>query len=266
MSEISDAKSQPYVIHHTPMTPEGAYFPLGRARWRLAAGGLIAAALALAAPADASPQDPPRLFGTGETQSNNIKPFPKWTDMLDRHHTEERRGDPACTPTRFIRCSVADWLAFLDGERGKERRAQLADVNAFINLHPYVLDKINYWETPREFAAHDGDCKDYAIAKYFSLRYLGWSEDELRVVVVQDLNLRVAHAVLAVYVGEEILVLDNQAREVVRSDSIRHYRPYYSINESHWWLHKNEDVLPRRSTDPAASTGSGREAGSPANP
>ena len=241
------------------MMRKGVCFPMKPARWRLAAGGLLAAALALAAPADASPQDPPRLFGTGETQSNNIKPFPKWTDMLDRHHTEERRGDPACTPTRFIRCSVADWLAFLDGERGKERRAQLADVNAFINLHPYVLDKINYWETPREFAAHDGDCKDYAIAKYFSLRYLGWSEDELRVVVVQDLNLRVAHAVLAVYVGEEILILDNQARQVVRSDSIRHYRPYYSINESHWWLHKNEDALSRRSAEPQPSAPTGRD-------
>ena len=229
---------------------------------RMAGSALI---LALAPPAAASPQDPPHLFGTGETRSNNIKPFPKWTDMLDRHRAEERRGDAGCAPTRFTRCSVADWLAFLEGERARERRAQLADVNAFINLHPYVLDKINYWETPREFAIHDGDCKDYAIAKYFSLRYLGWSEDELRIVVVQDLNLRVAHAVLAAYVGDQILILDNQAREVVRSDSIRHYRPYYSINESHWWLHKNDDTPPHRSPDPSASVEGGRAAGSIAN-
>jgi predicted transglutaminase-like cysteine proteinase len=229
----------------------------------LAVGAFVVATLfgrALAA----VPQDPPPppLFGTSEMQSSNIKPFPKWTDMLSRHRAEEQRGDSPCAPTRFIRCSIADWLSFLDGERGKEPRAQLSDVNAFINLHPYVLDKINYWETPREFASHDGDCKDYAIAKYFSLRYLGWSEDGLRVVVVQDLNLRVAHAILAAYVGEEILILDNQARQVVRADSIRHYRPYYSINESHWWLHKSDDTLPRRPAAPAVSAEGSKDAAS----
>ncbi|MBV9523224.1 MAG: transglutaminase-like cysteine peptidase, partial [Alphaproteobacteria bacterium] len=141
----------------------------------------------------------PKLFGTSETRSANIRTFPRWTDMLERHRAEETRGDPPCVPTRFVRCSVADWLAFLTTERGKDRRTQLAEVNNFANLHPYVFDKTNYWETPREFVQRDGDCKDYAIAKYFSLRYLGWREDDLRVVVVEDLNLRAAHAVLAAY-------------------------------------------------------------------
>jgi predicted transglutaminase-like cysteine proteinase len=185
-----------------------------------------------------APRPYPKLFGTNEIRSDNIKTFPKWTDMLARHYGEEKRGDPGCTPTRFVRCSVADWLAFLESEKRKDRPTQMADVNNFVNLHPYIFDKLNYWETPREFAVHDGDCKDYSIAKYFSLRYLGWSEDDLRVVVVQDLNLRVAHAVLAVYINGAIMILDNQARQVVRADSIRHYQPFYSINENSWWLHK----------------------------
>ena len=187
----------------------------------------------------AEPQRPyPKLFGTNETRSDNIKTFPKWTDMLTRHYSEEKRGDPACVPTRFTRCSVVEWLAFIDGERGKDRLTQLADVNTFLNLHHYIFDKLNYWKTPREFALQDGDCKDYSIGKYFSLRLLGWNQEDLRVVVVQDLNLRVAHAVLAVYINGAIMILDNQARQVVRADSIRHYQPYYSINESSWWLHK----------------------------
>ncbi len=200
----------------------------------------------------AAAQEAPRLFGTTEIRSNNIRPFPKWTDMLARHHAEERHGDPACMPTRFVRCGIADWLAFLEAERKKDRKTQIAEVNSFLNQHPYVLDKLNYWETPREFAVLDGDCKDYAIAKYFSLRYLGWSENELRVVVVQDLNLRVAHAVLAVYTDGTILILDNQTRQVVHADTIRHYLPYYSINESSWWLHKSDPL--RRPTLPETST------------
>jgi hypothetical protein len=44
----------------------------------------------------------PKLFGTNETRSDNIKTFPKWTDMLWRHSSEQKRGDPPCTPTRFF--------------------------------------------------------------------------------------------------------------------------------------------------------------------
>jgi predicted transglutaminase-like cysteine proteinase len=207
--------------------------------------------LAICGPAAA--QGAPSLFGTTEIRSPNIKPFPKWTDMLSRHFAEEKRGDAPCTPTRFVRCPIAEWQAFLEDERKKERRTQLADVNAYLNLHPYVVDKLNYWETPREFALRDGDCKDYAIGKYFSLRYLGWAENDLRVVVVQDLNLRVAHAVLAAYIGSDILILDNQAHQVVRAESIRHYLPYYSINESSWWLHKNAEASHRANIPPTAS-------------
>jgi predicted transglutaminase-like cysteine proteinase len=203
-----------------------------------AAIGATAAWACLACGGAAADSPHPKLFGTNETRSDNIRTFPRWADMLGRHRNEEKRGDQPCTPTRFARCSVTDWLAFLESEKRKDHPAQMADVNNFLNLHPYVFDKLNYWETPREFALHDGDCKDYAIAKYFSLRYLGWNEDDLRVVVVQDLNLRVAHAVLAVYINGTIMILDNQARHAVRADSIRHYQPYYSINESSWWLHK----------------------------
>src|SRR5438270_7388440 len=62
----------------------------------------------------------PKLFGTSETRSDGIKTFPKWTDMLTRHRAEEKRGDPACVATRFSRCSIADWLAFLEGEKNKD--------------------------------------------------------------------------------------------------------------------------------------------------
>ena len=42
---------------------------------------------------------------------------------------------------------------------------------------------------------------------------------------------------LVAYVEGEALVLDNQIAEVVPAESVDHYRPYYSINETGWWLH-----------------------------
>ena len=84
----------------------------------------------------------------------------------------------------------------------------------------------------------NGDCEDYAIAKYFSLRWLGLKPEDMRILVLHDMNLRVAHAVLVVYHRGRALILDNQVRGVVEADAIRHYRPIYSINEQHWWLHR----------------------------
>ena len=60
----------------------------------------------------------------------------------------------------------------------------------------------------------------------------------MRIVIVQDLNLKVAHAILAVYVDGTIKILDNQIKQVVDAETIRHYRPIYSVNEDAWWLHR----------------------------
>ena len=82
-------------------------------------------------------------------------------------------------------------------------------------------------------------CRDYAVAKYWSLRFLGWPVDLLRIVVLKDLNLRVDHAILVVYVDGQALVLDNQIKnQVVNAKSIVHNRPTYSINERNLWLHR----------------------------
>ncbi|BBN52020.1 hypothetical protein TRE132_01450 [Pseudomonas chlororaphis subsp. aurantiaca] len=44
-----------------------------------------------------------------------------------------------------------------------------------------------------------GDCEDYAIAKYFSLRHLGVSSDKLRITYVKALRQNRAHMVLTYY-------------------------------------------------------------------
>ena len=56
--------------------------------------------------------------------------------------------------------------------------------------------------------------------------------------MVEDLNLNIGHAILAVYLGGESYILDNQLRRVVEHSVIRHYNPCYSMNKNSWWLHK----------------------------
>jgi len=182
-----------------------------------------------------------RLFGYGETEQPDTQVFGQWIQMLERHlRMDIPEGD--CTEKRLNRCHMRNWLAFLEGLRGRPRHQQLDAVNRYANRKEYILDIDNYgiedyWAVPREFLYNNGDCEDYAITKLFSLLWLGVPIDDMRLVVLQDTNLRIPHAVLAVAENDDIMILDNQIQEVVSHHDIVHYAPVYSINEHHWWIH-----------------------------
>lgn len=197
----------------------------------------------------------PALFGTREIYSPDVSAFVKWTDMLARFAAEQRTLRP-CTPGSAADCEPAEWRRLVADLRGLDLRAKLERVNGAINSHPYVPSlanwgESNHWETPFEFLRRSGQCQDYAIAKYLLLRAAGVPAQQLRLVVLRDTRLGLDHAITAAYVGGEVLVLDNQRRDIARADEIRHYQPYYSINEEGWWLH----IGPRARYAAAAEAG-----------
>ena len=181
------------------------------------------------------------LFGYREVAQENMNYLPQWLTVLERHLTEDvPEGD--CAEASFNTCHLKNWLRLLESAKGLPRREQLAVVNNYANSKQYVLDISNYgredyWAIAREFLYHGGDCEDYAITKFFSLRWLGFQAQDIRIVILQDTNLRIPHAVLAVSFGEDILIMDNQSQEVLSQDRIAHYVPLYSVNDLKWWLH-----------------------------
>lgn len=184
----------------------------------------------------------PPLFGTQETPSTDLTPFPKWTGTLERYLAEPPGDEAACDTAGLTSCHLREWNDELETLASRPRQAQLDAINQFINHADYIFDIINwgiqdYWATPQEFFFRDGDCEDYAIAKFMSLRALGFSNDSLRIIVLHDLNLNILHAVLGVNVDGKIYILDNQLQNVVPASSIAHYQPIYSINETGWWRH-----------------------------
>ncbi len=186
-------------------------------------------------------QAAPVLFKSTETPYSDLSRVGKWTNVLQRYAEEKKEGAP-CSTKDFSSCKYPEWKKFIESVRGLDKLAQLTAVNKQMNKSRYTLDNVNwgvedYWATPGQFLARSGDCEDYAITKYMTLRELGWSTDDMRIVVVQDLNLNVGHAILAVYVNDKIMILDNQINNVVESDRIQHYRPIYSVNEKMWWRH-----------------------------
>jgi len=187
---------------------------------------------------------PALLFGSREKQSRNLKPFPKWTGVLDRYFSDKDLPKSDCESSKFNDCHLADWQAFLNGIKDKDKVEQISSVNDYMNNVSYINEPKNYqipdhWATPGQFFNKNGDCEDYAIAKFMSLRALGFTNDEMRIVVLQDLNLKIPHAILAVYVDGQPQLLDNQIKKVVPAKSVFHYKPIYSMNEESWWLHKN---------------------------
>ncbi len=187
----------------------------------------------------------PQLFGSKEVRSIRLKPFPKWTELLTRYEGDELLLPPiACNLKNQLQCRVNKWQDFLTELRGKDTINLLNSINHYMNQKTYIIDPINwgrpdYWSTPRQFFAKEGDCEDYAIAKYMSLRKIGVPAEKLRIVVLKDENLDIMHAVLAVYTDDsKIYILDNQIAQILEDKNIYHYTPIYSINEEHWWRHR----------------------------
>ena len=185
----------------------------------------------------------PSFFNSTETISTNLKPFNKWTDAVARFSKEQAekiKGD--CKSTKLNKCHYKEWMEFLESLKDKDEMTRVNEVNRVMNKAAYIIDKANwgvedYWATPNEFLERFGDCEDYAIAKYISLKHLGFKAEQMRVVAVKDLNLKVGHAILVVFLDNKVYVLDNQIKQVVEAQTIRHYQPVFSINDKKWWRH-----------------------------
>ncbi|HSA82150.1 MAG TPA: transglutaminase-like cysteine peptidase [Geminicoccaceae bacterium] len=186
---------------------------------------------------------PPELFGTLEFRAESLAALPQWQRTLQRIERERdtyracaRSADACPSP------GVGAWQAMLEGQAERAPLDQLQAVNRFLNNWRYKADAENYgqrdyWATPLEFLRQSGDCEDYAIAKYVSLRQLGFPAEHLRMVVLRDVLRDLAHAVLAVYLDDQIYILDNLTRAVLPQEQLTHYVPYYSVNETTRWAH-----------------------------
>lgn len=179
--------------------------------------------------------DGPALFGTVEFR-RPLDSLPAWAEVRRMNELEPifREGKV------FTR--TATWDTFRQGAKGKQGMELLRYVNSFWNRFPYREDmanwgKADYWVWPNLFLKKSGDCEDYAITKYFTLKELGMETDKLRIVVLRDTLRRLSHAVLAVYLDNDIVILDNISNAILPQGRLRHYVPQFSFNENARWAH-----------------------------
>ncbi|WP_158174450.1 transglutaminase-like cysteine peptidase [Grimontia hollisae] len=141
---------------------------------------------------------------------------------------------------------VATWRNLVAQSAALSEREKLAVVNNFFNQLYFVDDidlwgKKDYWATPLEFlGSAAGDCEDFSIAKYFTLRELGIDDKKLRLVYVNAIKLNQFHMVVAYYPtpSSEPVLLDNLDPEIKKASKRQDLLPVYSFNGSRLWLMK----------------------------
>lgn len=178
------------------------------------------------------------LFGMIEIKANSIESIPKWGEALGRISAENLQGkcsSGGCSDKQ------ADWYQMVQDLRGRGRFEQMVAVHRWLNRYRYITDdrlwgKSDFWETPGQFVEMSGDCEDYSIAKYYTLRVLGWRDEDLRMVVLRDTVRDIPHAVLAVTYEGENYILDNLASEPLQDRYLRQYTPYYAVNSTSRWV------------------------------
>jgi predicted transglutaminase-like cysteine proteinase len=183
------------------------------------------------------------LLGSLEIRSGSLKGLQQWVRVISAMRTlgpsfNNCAADAAACTTSVLK----KWRSIVVSAKALPYEERAKAVNQFFNGWPYKLDMEvwgvrEYWATPKEFMSRSGDCEDYAIAKYYALRNVGYSEDEVRIVALKDTIRGIGHAVLAVYSGNDILILDNLSMIVASHTRYKHYKPQVSMNETTRWAH-----------------------------
>ncbi|MCG7199731.1 transglutaminase-like cysteine peptidase [Marinobacter pelagius] len=142
---------------------------------------------------------------------------------------------------------LVDWQRLNDLAANAPVDRQLRLVNSFFNRVNFVSDiqhwgEEDYWATPIELlTTNAGDCEDFSIAKYLTLKSMGVPDDQLRVVYVKALELNQAHMVLAWYPEPDAdpLILDNLINDIKPASERTDLEPVYSFNGEGLWLNKS---------------------------
>ena len=159
---------------------------------------------------------------------------------------------------------AAQFLRLVKAVKSKSGRAQLEEVNQGVNMAiRYVSDlqqfgEVDRWSAPlASFATAKGDCEDYAIAKYVALREAGFSEGELRILLVRDRTVRQDHAVLAARLEGHWLILDNRWSELRDDSPSLNFTALFAIDQAgvHMFAKpyaKLQPLVGQSETEPAA--------------
>ncbi|MEM7100231.1 MAG: transglutaminase-like cysteine peptidase [Pseudomonadota bacterium] len=198
-------------------------------------------------------------FESAEDYLTEAHNFSSWAETLTQHQQERNQLLACSAPLDHCRGRTRSFNRMLSRARDLTRDEKISLVNIYINRTKYDADhpqriydeqgnrigvSRSRWSSLLEFLTSKGDCEDYATAKYFMFRELGFTAENMRVLVVYEKKLRGYHAVLALKQPDgDVWLLDSD--NVIRKKRHSNYRFVYAMNEHHVWDHREDFAGPK---------------------
>jgi predicted transglutaminase-like cysteine proteinase len=191
-------------------------------------------------------------FDEPETFLAEALDLPAWAHALERHAGERPVISACLADEEACEGRLKALRHVIQKGAGLKPDDQLRLVNRYINRRRYRRDRKemslsvaeggqaklrNQWSTLLEFLNRGGDCEDYATAKYFLLREMGFNAGDMRIVVTYDRSVRAHHAVLAIRRPDDSSWLLESDNRILKKRQ-RGYRFVYAINEDGIWDHE----------------------------
>ncbi|MEE9254008.1 MAG: transglutaminase-like cysteine peptidase [Pseudomonadales bacterium] len=173
-----------------------------------------------------------------------------WSALVEQHARERAILDACLADRKQCPRHLKGFHQIVTRGRALSERRQLVLVNKYVNKRHAIRQNERRprgddgWKSMATFLKEGGDCEDFAIAKYFLLRELGFDAQDLRIVITWDRKARAYHALLAVDTQPRALLLETNDTMLAGARQ-RNYRFLYSINEHGVWDHMRHAGLKR---------------------
>jgi predicted transglutaminase-like cysteine proteinase len=131
-----------------------------------------------------------------------------------------------------------DFLTIVAQGRAQTGRSRIGAINRAINLAIQPTSDMAQWGVPDRWSApldtfttRRGDCEDYAIAKYVALTEAGIAAEDVKLVIVRNTAANEDHAVAAVRLDGEWIMLDNRWLTLVEDVDMPQAIPLFVLDQ-----------------------------------
>ena len=194
------------------------------------------------------------ILGQKSTKTYSADKLPRWSEIqqatLQARHSNPNRA-------------AQQWNDFIQGLQKEPALRKMMRTNIFMNRFAYkqdnwLYDEADYWASPSEFFQNGGDCEDYAIAKYLTLRELGFAANKMKIAMVYDVYSGTDHAFLIVKHEGTEYVLDNREKMTVARYMKNRYKPHYAFNEETVWVYNSPVMVQKLRNEDGSITAGNR--------
>jgi predicted transglutaminase-like cysteine proteinase len=179
-------------------------------------------------------------FGRHSLQVGNGPLAVTWQSIKARMRADMTSVDLCGVKELACTSASRNLRRIVEEARTHEGLARIGYINRAINL-AIKPTSTPYWPSALEtLSSGIGDCKGYSVAKYLALREAGFTDRDVKLVIIHDTAAHQDHAILTVQFEGSWYVLDNRWLALVHDVELRHADPLYILDESgvrrfdHW--------------------------------